>query len=217
MVNANLPDEWLGNLAFDGLSDGAWRVFTGALMHSHRQGTNGAIHKRYIANLHPEGLGGKWLAELETAGIWEKTSEGVQLLSWSTKLRQSTAERVENNLETLRRAAAAQRERRKKGYAASSNYPPAPPPPSFKESSTPEPVTATVAPTVPPTIGASLAGDVVQLQVQLQLQASEATGAVLPSGNAKPGGWSTAPVPGEQSTLFAVPVIESQQGNYGSR
>ncbi|WP_148061413.1 hypothetical protein [Frigoribacterium sp. PhB160] len=87
-------------MKFDNLSDKAWRIFTGALMWSAENGTDGFIPDRYSKRLHPDGsdIQAEW--ELSEAGLWEKTrdadgNKGMQLVDWDGALGQSLAIQVE--------------------------------------------------------------------------------------------------------------------------
>lgn len=106
MTDARLPDAWLGNPRFDLLSDEAWRVFTGALMWSARNGTDGWIPERYLRALHPDGEKRAAFAEICEAGVWRKEARadgaGYQLIGWADGLGQSTAEQVERYREKAR-------------------------------------------------------------------------------------------------------------------
>lgn len=95
MVDSRLRGEWLGSPRFDDMSDTAWRVFTGALMWSNQQGTDGLVPARYLPRLHPDGSQSDAVSELVHAGLAELTTDGaLQLLSWSDDLGQSPAEKV---------------------------------------------------------------------------------------------------------------------------
>lgn len=79
----------------DDLSDVAWRVFTGGLMWSVENGTDGFIPERYTRWLHPDGPQESAFAELVKAGVWKRTSAGYQFVDWEGDLGQSTAQEVE--------------------------------------------------------------------------------------------------------------------------
>ena len=72
MVDARLPAEWLGLPRFDGLSDRAWRILTGAIMWSNAHGTDGEIPDRYTRMLHPDGDDQDAFRQLENAKFWER-------------------------------------------------------------------------------------------------------------------------------------------------
>ena len=100
MTDARLRGEWVSSMKFDNLSDKAWRIFTGALMWSAENGTDGFIPDRYSKRLHPDGsdIQAEW--ELSEAGLWEKTrdadgNKGMQLVDWDGALGQSLAIQVE--------------------------------------------------------------------------------------------------------------------------
>ena len=111
MTDARLRGEWLGKMAFDDLSDTAWRVFTGALMWCAEQGTDGEIPSRYLKSLHPDGEKTAANSELLTAGIWKKTPHGFKLIDWDGALGQNTAAQVEVYKENGRKRQRAYRER----------------------------------------------------------------------------------------------------------
>ena len=95
MTDARLRGEWLGLMKFDDLSDTAWRVFTGGLMWSAEQGTDGFIPRRYFKALHPAGEIPSAVKELEAAEVWTLTEKGAQFIDWAGVLGQSTSEQVE--------------------------------------------------------------------------------------------------------------------------
>ncbi len=100
MVDARLETEWRESLLFDALSDTAWRVFTGALMWSARNGTDGFIPARYCRQLHPDGEQPDAEIELRDAGLWEthtdtRHGDGWQFIDWAGDLGQSTAAEIE--------------------------------------------------------------------------------------------------------------------------
>lgn len=95
MTDARLRGEWLHALKFNELSGDAWRVFTSALMWSAESGTDGRVPMRYVRLLHPDGDKPDAAAELVTAGIWNRTADGYQLVDWDGALGQSTAAQVE--------------------------------------------------------------------------------------------------------------------------
>ena len=95
MTDARLRGEWLNSLRYDDLSDAAWRVFTGALMWSAENGTNGLVPDRYMKMLHPDGTKPEASLELLNGGFWSKSAAGYQLTDWDGQLGQSSAEQVE--------------------------------------------------------------------------------------------------------------------------
>lgn len=102
MTDARLRAEWLGRMKFDALSDTAWRVFTGALMWSVENGTDGKIPSRYLRYLHPDGEQPAAYDEILEAGIWEESFDGYRLLEWDGELGQSTAAQMETYKENAR-------------------------------------------------------------------------------------------------------------------
>jgi hypothetical protein len=100
MTDARLRGEWVSSMKFDALSDKAWRMFTGALMWSAENGTDGFIPDRYSKRLHPDGSDIHAEKELMDAGLWSKTrdadgNKGLQLDDWDGALGQSLALQVE--------------------------------------------------------------------------------------------------------------------------
>ncbi|TQO20323.1 hypothetical protein FB472_1954 [Rhodoglobus vestalii] len=94
MADARIKGEWLNAMRFDALSDESWRVFTGALMWSAENGTDGVIPKRYLRMLHPDGEQPAAFNEMEVAGLWAATNDGYHLDDWDGALGQSTASQV---------------------------------------------------------------------------------------------------------------------------
>lgn len=111
MVDARLRDEWLGKVKFDLLPDAAWRVFTGALMWSAKNGTDGDIPSRYLRVLHPDGEKPDAFEQLIAAAVWSRTPSGFYMADWSGALGQSPAAVVETQKENARVRQAAYREK----------------------------------------------------------------------------------------------------------
>lgn len=114
MTDARLPSGWLGSIRFDSLSDCAWRVFTGALMWSVEQGTDGLIPTRYLRTLHPDGEQPGAYAELVAAHLWIACPTGFQLLDWSGDLGQSSAQEIATYKENARNRQRRWREEQRK-------------------------------------------------------------------------------------------------------
>lgn len=127
MTDARLRSSWLGLMLFDDLSDAAWRVFTGGLMWSAEQGTDGFIPRRYVRTLHPDGENPEAVAEIAAAGLWEVTDAGVQFADWDGELGQSTAAQVEEyrrkGRERARRFREAAKRRREAGSSEQASQP----------------------------------------------------------------------------------------------
>ena len=119
MVDARLSSEWLGTLRFDALSDAAWRVFSGALMWCNGSGTDGVIPNRYVPRLHPDGEQPEAFAELEKAGLWERTEDGYVMDEWDGALGQSTSAQVETYRANARQRQAKYREKERQKLARS--------------------------------------------------------------------------------------------------
>lgn len=110
MTDTRLPEQWLNNPKFDELSDTAWRVFTGGLMWSNSNATDGAIPSRYLRMLHPDGEKPNAIQELVAAGLWGESNGNYQVLDW-VGLGQSTAAEVEERKEANRKRAQTYRDR----------------------------------------------------------------------------------------------------------
>lgn len=145
VADARLRSEWLTKLTFLDLSDTAWRVFTGALMWSVGNGTNGEIPKRYLRWLHPDGEATTANSEISAAGLWEESADAYTLIGWDTTLGQSTAEQVEKYREDARIRQQRRRQRAKSTSPAPSDPAtnPTPQTPSITENVTRD-VTANV-------------------------------------------------------------------------
>ena len=123
MTDARLRGEWLSSLRFSSLSDTAWRVFTGALMWSAEQETDGVIPMRFLRTLHPsfDDLPDVY-AEITAAGLWAMSGDQVELLGWARRgldgLGQSTAEQVRTYREGSRKRQQQYRDRRKGSHGA---------------------------------------------------------------------------------------------------
>jgi hypothetical protein len=67
----------------DGLSDRAWRTFTGSLMWCNEAGTDGVVPKRALRFLHPDGVDDATRRELVRAGLWADAEDGgVLVTNW---------------------------------------------------------------------------------------------------------------------------------------
>lgn len=98
MTDARLPGPWLTNPTMDGLSDRAWRTFTGSLMWSNEAGTDGRITTRSLRFLHPEGTDDVTRDELVRAELWALTADGIEVCNWTVmgqELAATVAERRE--------------------------------------------------------------------------------------------------------------------------
>jgi len=126
VTDARLRGEWLNSLQFDGLSDTAWRVFTGALMWSAENGTDGLIPKRYLKMLHPDGEQPAAFEEIVRAKLWTARGDGFQCTDWDGSLGQSSAEQVETYKANARKRSKDYRERERKKLARSAGFSPSP-------------------------------------------------------------------------------------------
>ncbi|MEW1708008.1 hypothetical protein AB0230_12320 [Microbacterium sp. NPDC089190] len=97
MTDARLPGYWLTEMRFNDLTDKQWRVFTGLLMWSVEQGTDGHVPTRYVGTVHLDGVDDADLEALVDCGVLERVATGVQMLRWDDPngLRQSLAATVE--------------------------------------------------------------------------------------------------------------------------
>jgi hypothetical protein len=117
MVDARLPDHWLYEPRTDLLSDRAWRTFTGSLMWSNSQGTDGRLPATSLRFLYPHGVDEATAAELITAGKWERLSDGgYRVLHWAKS--QSLAVDVERQRERNRSNQQAKRDRERQARGA---------------------------------------------------------------------------------------------------
>jgi hypothetical protein len=114
MTDSRLPDQWLGNPDFDDMNDMTWRVFTGGLMWSNRNGTDGRIPKRYLRQLHPDGDHEEAATWLVTNGYWIDQNDAVQFVDW-VGLGQSLAADVQR-LRERKRVNQAEKRRRDKSH-----------------------------------------------------------------------------------------------------
>ena len=64
------------------LSDGAWRVFTNALMWCNSQGTDGDLPSQYVKYTYPAGDPSEYVLELLDVGLFEPTEKGFVVPDW---------------------------------------------------------------------------------------------------------------------------------------
>lgn len=114
MADARIKGEWLNSMRFDSLTDTTWRVFTGALMWSAENGTDGFIPTRYLRMLHPDGEQPAAFTQMEAAGLCQKTPTGYQFDDWDGGLGQSTSAQIEAYKANARKRARDYRERERK-------------------------------------------------------------------------------------------------------
>ena len=93
MTDTRLPEQWLFNPTMDKLSDGAWRVWTRALIWCNSQGTDGDIPSLYIKYTYPWGDPSEYVLELLDVGLLEQTENGFVILDW-VRMGQSPASQV---------------------------------------------------------------------------------------------------------------------------
>lgn len=143
MTDARLRGEWVNAIKFDGLSDVAWRAFTGALMWSAENGTDGHIPQRYLKRLHPDGERPAAFDELVSNGIWERSADGFMLIDWDGAMGQSSALQVETYKANGRKRQSAFREKTRRNLAVSIGF----------ESDSPTPATRDVTSSVTRDVG----------------------------------------------------------------
>ena len=198
MADSRLLAHWHSNPDFDDLSDTAWRVFTGALMWSNGRGTDGHVPTRYVRTLHPDGHQPEACDQLESAGLWQRTGDGYQLLGWVKSLGQSTAEQVEHNKEVNRQKQARWRADQKKKLSRV---------PSFIESSD---TTGDVTGYVTPDVGHDSDSDRAGTKDLPEVAFDEQTGEVLAESDSTPrkvDSWAVAPIPtGKACKVCLIPL-----------
>lgn len=106
MTDSRLKGEWLYAPTFFELSDRAWRLFTGALMWSNEQGTDGRIRRLYFDRLLPSGPAPQEEAELLGAGLLLVDGDDLVVPNWDSEMGQSTAAAVEERRRQFREASA---------------------------------------------------------------------------------------------------------------
>ena len=94
------------------LSDGAWRVFTNALMWCNSQGTDGDLPSRYVKYTYPAGDPSEYVLELLDVGLLEQTEKGFVIPDWED-LGQSPASQVAAYRENSRLRQQKSREKKK--------------------------------------------------------------------------------------------------------
>ena len=101
MTDSRLPDSWLLNPTLDSFSDGAWRLFTRALMFCNQQGTDGDIKSLYMRHIWPWDEPEPYVSELVHSGWLEQTPTGFRIPDWEDK-GQSPASQVAEYREKAR-------------------------------------------------------------------------------------------------------------------
>jgi hypothetical protein len=112
VTDSRLPEHWLLSPKMLELSDGAWRVFTNALMWCNSQGTDGDLPARYLKYTYPVGDPSEYVLELLDAGLFEETENGFVIPNW-VEMGQSSAEQVAAYRENARLRQQKSREKRK--------------------------------------------------------------------------------------------------------
>lgn len=108
MPDTRLPDHWLGDPRFDGLSDAGWRIFTHGYMWSNRYLTDGRIPHKSLRHLgtHVEDDA---LIELVEMGLVELDGEAIYL-DWGA---QTSSETFLSQREAIRERVASHRSKQK--------------------------------------------------------------------------------------------------------
>ena len=121
MTDSRLPEQWLLNRDLDRLSDGAWRLFTRALMYCNSQGTDGQIDNIYLRYIYP------WLEdplpliqEIVDVGWMIRTESGFAIPDWEGKGQTTAAQMAEYKEKNRLKQ---QRTREKKKAAGSLSVP----------------------------------------------------------------------------------------------
>lgn len=83
VVDARLPERWLLDERMYGLSDSAWRLFTGALMWCNQQQTDGVLTTRAYRFMYPDVVTEDMVAELVSEELWRTTSTGFVVADWT--------------------------------------------------------------------------------------------------------------------------------------
>lgn len=83
MTDARLPGRWLTDPEFLDLNDRLWRVHTSALMWSAEQGTDGAIPRRVLRLLHPDGATIEDARALVASGLWSSRDDDYAVTEWA--------------------------------------------------------------------------------------------------------------------------------------
>lgn len=124
MTDTRLPDKWLTDVRYLDLSDGAWRLFTSALMWCNQQGTDGIVPQSALGILRPGGDLGSAVEELVEKQHWEKLSSGFRFKQqWDKQLGQSTSAEVNSKREANRERQRRMRERNEAAENASKHSP----------------------------------------------------------------------------------------------
>ena len=112
MTDSRLPEQWLLSPRMLELSDGAWRVFTNALMWCNSQGTDGDLPSRYVKYTYPAGDPSEYVLELLNVGLLKETEKGFVIPNWED-LGQSPASQVAAYRENSRLRQQKSREKKK--------------------------------------------------------------------------------------------------------
>lgn len=118
MTDTRLPEQWLLSPKMLELSDGAWRVFTNALIWCNSQGTDGDLPARYVKYTYPGGDPSEYVLELLEVGLVEETENGFVIPDW-VEMGQSPAAQVAAYRENSRLRQQKSRDKRRTPQAGS--------------------------------------------------------------------------------------------------
>lgn len=118
MTDSRLPEQWLLSPKMLELSDGAWRVFTNALMWCNSQGTDGDLPSRYVKYTYPTGDPSEYVLELLDVGLFEQVENGFVIPDWEG-IGQSPAAQVAAYRENNRLRQQKSREKKRTSQASS--------------------------------------------------------------------------------------------------
>lgn len=122
MPDTRLPDHWLGDPKFDGLSDAGWRVLTHGYMWSNRHLTDGRVPYKSLKHLGTH-IEDDALVELVEMGLVELDGQAIYL-DWGA---QTPRESFLSQREATRERVAAHRSKQKELLSNSVTTPVTPP------------------------------------------------------------------------------------------
>jgi hypothetical protein len=76
VTDTRLPEQWLGHIVLDELSDSAFRVYINGLMWSVKYGKDGEVAPKALRLLHPDGPRRDLADELVEADLWRPLNPG---------------------------------------------------------------------------------------------------------------------------------------------
>jgi len=122
MPDSRLPDHWLGDPKFDGLSDAGWRILTHGYMWSNRYLTDGRIPHKSLRHLGTH-TKDEALVELVEMGLVGLDEEAIYL-DWDA---QTARETILSQRESTRERVAAHRSRQRELIGNAVTTPVSPP------------------------------------------------------------------------------------------